>query len=630
MRCRTPPLVVLSASAGDATRLYSSFDDEVYSMHELSGGGSVVSHSNGGTPRGQAGGSGALHVFHRTAPAAVSSAGSGSGNHLASSTASLVASMGTASSVGSVSTAPAAAPAASTSTGSGSSGGVITPLPRAAIQKSSLYELCAAFQELSRALAAMEVVACKRARMRSEAYIIKFEHEYADLARVKNRAMKRLEALLRAGPGGTPAFAPDSAHAQVLGGVLRVVLDLDDELLLLMGTEHGTWEELKRLRGEIARHLLVLGRELGGCDAGGEGPASFDPLSPVPLARSLSSPTGSIGGGASSGGGGGGSSVFSFAPAAVAASAASRVGGGHSKRKAVVGVGRGERSGSPKSEEDVFKLRPLEASLSSLGSSSGGGGGNGGSGGMGALSGASSSGGSNAATGAQHQSQQQQQGPRRPAPLQQLAPAGRGAEGIRDPESPGTMTTASLSSSTSSAFSQLSDCGGSDEERCAPEAGGGRKGRSSAKAKAAGAGGTASRKALASSTGAGGAAASASGAYHQHHRSLPAPMNKSVSSDALSGLLNPLPAALTARVREKVSFLHHRTLGTTGAGAGGGAGGAIPGTGSRTPLYDVASGAAAARPRYHTTVGAGAATGPATAGRGVSGMRPMMEAAAKS
>lgn len=620
---------MLSACADDAARLYASFDDEVYSMHELSGGGSVVSHSNGGTPRGQAGGSGALHVFHRTAPAAVSSTGSGdrNHNHLASSTASLVTSMGAASSVGSVSTAPAAAPAASTGAGSSnsSSSGVITPLPRAAIQKSSLYELCAAFQELSRALAAMEVVAGKRARMRSEAYIIKFEHEYADLARVKNRAMKRLEALLRAGPGGTPAFAPDSAHAQVLGGVLRVVLDLDDELLLLMGTEHGTWEELKRLRGEIARHLLVLGRELGGCgcDAGGEGPASFDPLSPVPLARSLSSPTGSMGG-ASSGGGGGGSSVFSFAPAAVAAS----------KRKAVVGVGRGERSGSPNSEEDMFKLRPLEASLSSLGSSSGGGGGNGGSGDMGPLSGASSSGGSIAAMGAQHQSQQQQQqGPRRPAPLQQLAPAGRGAEGSRDPESPGTMTTASLSSSTSSAFSQLSDCGGgSDEERCAPEAGGGRKGRSSTKAKAAaGAVAAASRKALSSSTGAGGAAASASasGAYH-HHRSLPAPMNKSVSSDALSGLLNPLPAALTARVREKASFLHHRTLGTTGAGAGGGAGGAIPGTGSRTPLYDVVSGAAAARPRYHTTVGAGAAAGPATAGRGVSGMRPMMEAAAKS
>jgi hypothetical protein len=658
MRCRTPPLLVLSASA-DGRELYGSYDDESCSVHELSGGGSGSGcHSNGSTPRGQHAFSSAaaLPVFHRTAPAAVSSGGSGglaasagAGTaHLASSAASLVTSVGAASSMGSVSVsassssllgASAPAPASVPATLS-----VITPLPRSAIQKSSLYELRAAFQELSRALAEMEVAATKRARVRSEAYIIKFEHEYADLARVKDRAMKRLEALLRAGPGGTPAFAPDSVHAQALGGVLRAVLDIDDELLLLMGTEHGTWEELKRVRGEIQRHLLLLARELGG--EAGEG--SYDPLSPVPMVRSLSSPCAGAGPGPSPGptaiGGGsgcGGGSVFSFAPAAVAASGASRTkgsssGGGshshshshsHSKRKTAVAGAGSARSGSP-SEEDVFKLRPLEASLSSLGSS-------------GPLPGGSSSGGSigkdglvpvaAVSTAAPHQQQPlqqqpqrqqppQQQQPRRPAQLHQPQhqPQGPAAEG-RDPESPGTMTTASLASSSSSAFSQLSECA-SDEER---SIGGGSGGSSKHTSKGA-------ASASDSST-----SAAPAGAYNR----LPAPsamaMNKSVSSDALSGLLNPLPAALTARVREKASFLHHRTLGGS-AGA---------------PMTTNGNGGAPARPRYHTTVkapgsGAGsaaaAAAAAAVAGRlvasgGGSGgapmprvARPVEAAAAKS
>jgi hypothetical protein len=98
-------------------------------------------------------------------------------------------------------------------------------------------------------------------------------------------------------------------------------------------------------------------------------------------------------------------------------------------------------------------------------------------------------------------------------------------------------------------------------------------------------------------------------------------MNKSVSSDALSGLLNPLPAALTACVREKASFLHHRTLGTN------------------KPLYEAALGGsgapAPARPRYHTTVSAAAgAAGRVLSGGGATGgvsvaravPRPVVEA----
>ena len=609
-------MVVLSASAEDASRPYGSFDDEICSVHELSGGGS---YSNGSTPRGQPGGPGgglstlnaaaALPVFHRTAPAVVGSvaaaaatataAAAAAGNvNLASSTASLVTSMGAASSM-SMGSACASASASTSSLGLGLGlGGVITPLPRSAMQRSSLYELRAAFQELSRALAEMEIAATKRAQVRSEAYIIKFEHEYADLARVKDRAMKRLEALLRAGPGGAPAFAPDSVHAQALGGVLHAVLDIDDELLLLMGTEHGTWEELKRVRGAIQRHLLLLGRELGGeVDKDG---AACDPLAPSAIVRSLSSPFG-LGASSASGGGGGGASVFSFAPAAVAASMhGAGVGVGrarssdvcNSKRKAAAAGPGGrnrERSGSP-SEEDVFKLRPLEASLPSLGSSGplsgsggscsgGGGGAGGGKEGLTAMPALAAAAAAAAPT---------PQKPRRPAQLQQQpaaprGPAGGAAEG-RDPESPDTMTTASFASSSSSAFSQLSEYASDEERTVGAGAGGGRNGN-----------GNGSRPS-GSVAAAGPASLSASGSAAAAAHRLPAPiaaMNKSVSSDALSGLLNPLPAALTARVREKASFLHHRTLGT------------------HKPLYEAALGA---RPRYHTTVAAAASASAAAAG----------------
>ena len=526
IRSRTPPLLGAVARHGHSgsssgSHSSSSGSGDAYHHHHHSNGASMshdhlpqlsASHddaasvsssasssSGSGFPRSTSCPPPSLPAFHKTAPAAVGHASSST----CSSSTSTPSNSSSASSVASL---------------------VITPLPRSAIQKSGLYEMQAALEELAKALADMELTAAKRTRVRSEAYIIKFETEYADLVRVKDRAVKRLEALLR---GST--FAPESAHAQVLARVLIVVIDIDDELLMLMGEEHGTWEELKRLRGEIQGHLELLAKELGpegGCE---------DPLGPAKLMRSMSSPTGGslmsrccdkkhrlqqpyhktnpspphhCGGASAMLGSSTGSTEST---SSVASSSSRRLehssNSGFNVVPASHGKGKEEAAGGcfHPAADDMFKLRPLEISLSAATASS--------------------------ASAALHHSS---------GVDKDRGCAHHHHHHAHEPESPsGTVTTASLSSSSSSAFSNASEQSHahSDEEKSTGSSSSSRRSSSGSK-------GGVSKP---------GAAAAASAAR----------LKRAVSSDGLSDLLPqhpPLPVALTKNIKEKASFIHHKTL----------------------------------------------------------------------
>lgn len=66
--------------------------------------------------------------------------------------------------------------------------------------------------------------------MRSAAYILRFENEYASNACSRDDSLDTLRGLLTAGPGEGPAFEPGSLHGQFL------------EVVLLAGREGETDE----------------------------------------------------------------------------------------------------------------------------------------------------------------------------------------------------------------------------------------------------------------------------------------------------------------------------------------------------------------------------------------------------
>lgn len=460
----------LTASCGQLKNLSLLPQDDAVSVSSTSSFSSTGTRCNSCPPP-------SLLAFHKTAPASVGGSNSGS-------------------------------------TSNSYSNLVISPLPRAALRKSSLYELQAALDELSRALADMETTAKKRARVRSQAYLIKFEAEYADLVRVKDRAIKRLDALLRRRTGGPQskdegynhqypseseekeqqrqakpegAFPADSKHAQLLAHVLMVVMDLDDELLMLMGEEHGTWEELKRLRGDIRLHLKELEAELGRGAGPGEGSPKVgerDFPAIAPISRSLSSHSG----GRPSGG-----RRDAHSPLAVSFSMPTCLESGPGGLGLAPGSGGGgvALSRKGKGRDAACRLRSLDTD---------------------------------------------------PAKTKS---AQKGA--LHDPDSPsGTVTTSSLSSSASSAFSNVSDQAvglTSDEERSL---------RGPGKCPSTGCGKSVGEWELRTSCLA----------------PPPASMSRAVSSDGLSLLLQrqhqpPLSIALTQNVKERATFIHHRALAST-------------------------------------------------------------------
>ncbi|KAM3575549.1 hypothetical protein VYU27_002541 [Nannochloropsis oceanica] len=448
-------------------------------------------------------------------------------------------------------TAPASVGGSSSSSSSNnnnnSSTFVITPLPRAALKKSSLYELQAALEELKKALADMETTAYKRARVRSEAYIIKFEREFSDLVRIKDRAIKRLDALLHGRqqqqqqrqPQEQPkpqeqeeqeqhqkgALAPDSNHGQMVARVLMVVMDLDDELLMLMGEEHGTWEELMRLREDIQRHLDEVAIELGGCMGGrkdkkgrGEngGGAEKDSFAPCLIMRSLSTPHG-VGLGALRGGRRDVGSTFSVSVAASRLCEKKQlqhhhhVGNSNSSFKS--NHLNGSSSMRKQRREDITsRLRPLEISLPVSPPTS-----------------ASSASRTGAATGKKDGS----------------CPC------TDESESPsGTVTTASFSSSSSSAFCSASDQGFSlqsdEEEKSTTDSSGNNKSSGSCSS-------VPPRPSLVKAVSSDGLSTLFHHNKHNHRQDCHQKQQQQQQE-------LPLPVALTKNVEERAAFIHHRTL----------------------------------------------------------------------
>eukprot|EP00624_Nannochloropsis_granulata_P000886 evm.model.NODE_13932_length_15912_cov_29.516214.1 len=393
----------------------------------------------------------------------------------------------------------------------------------------------------------METTAYKRARVRSEAYIMKFETEFADQVRVKDRAIKRLDTLLRGRQQQQQqqrqqqqqqkhqehedqeqqqqgALAPDSIHGQMVARVLMVVMDLDDELLMLMGEEHGTWEELKRLRGDIQRHLDDVANELGGCvggrkdkkgRGGGGGVGEKEALAPCFIMRSLSSPH-KVGLGALRGGRGDVGGTFSVSVSSPRLCEKKQLQYHHKVSSNNSSISSNHTNGSSsmrkeRREDIALRLRPLEISLPVSPPTS-----------------ASST-------------------------SQTGATAGKKCGACRctdESESPsGTVTTASLSSSSSSAFCSASDQGfslQSDEEEKSTDGSGNNKSSCSSSC-------VPSRPPLIKAVSSDGL----STLFHHHHYHHQQDCHQQQQQQHQQP---PLPVALTKNVEERAAFIHHRTL----------------------------------------------------------------------